>query len=261
MIKVILDLICKKFNFRIYKNYPNLATRFAKKYFKKKRLLVCEVGSWKGDNAISMFKELNVRKMILIDPYEKYLENNIESEKSIFCKKAKSISRKRLFNYNVDWLYRKSDDAVKAIKTINFDFIYIDGNHQYDYVKKDLINYWKRVKPDGILAGDDFNNFGVAKAVIEFSKMIKAEPLIRGTQFIFIKRWFLLTQKEVLSILKENNDKYLTAREVTVLLKNQGIIINYNTVCKNLKQLRKSDLVLFKDNPKFKYSILYKDKV
>jgi hypothetical protein len=61
-----------------------------------------------------------------------------------------------------------SDDAVADVQPV--DFIYIDGNHTYSYVKADLANYWPKIKRDGILSGHDFDyrSPGVIKAVTEF---------------------------------------------------------------------------------------------
>lgn len=38
-----------------------------------------------------------------------------------------------------------------------FDALFIDGNHSYEYVKKDFENYSKKVKPGGIIAFHDVN--------------------------------------------------------------------------------------------------------
>ena len=38
-----------------------------------------------------------------------------------------------------------------------FDALFIDGNHSYEYVKKDLENYWGKVRPGGIVALHDVN--------------------------------------------------------------------------------------------------------
>ena len=54
-----------------------------------------------------------------------------------------------------------------------FDFLYIDGNHRYEAVKSDLINYYPRVKKGGIISGHDYEFEGtpdVKKAVDEFFK-------------------------------------------------------------------------------------------
>ena len=41
-----------------------------------------------------------------------------------------------------------------------FDWIYIDGNHTYEYVKQDLEGYRPKVKPGGYMAGDDYGTKG-----------------------------------------------------------------------------------------------------
>jgi predicted O-methyltransferase YrrM len=48
------------------------------------------------------------------------------------------------------------------------DFIFIDGNHTYEAVKHDIQKAIECIKPDGIIAGHDYQNFeGVYKAVNE----------------------------------------------------------------------------------------------
>ena len=53
----------------------------------------------------------------------------------------------------------------------SIDFIYIDGNHQYDFVKKDLEDYVPKVKVGGVIAGHDYGGPttpGVTKAIDEY---------------------------------------------------------------------------------------------
>lgn len=38
-----------------------------------------------------------------------------------------------------------------------FDAVFIDGNHSYEYVKQDLENYWHKVRDGGIVALHDVN--------------------------------------------------------------------------------------------------------
>ena len=51
-----------------------------------------------------------------------------------------------------------------------FDFIYIDGMHNYNAVKEDIVLSLNVIKENGVLSGHDFNseNPGVSKAVYEF---------------------------------------------------------------------------------------------
>jgi len=52
-----------------------------------------------------------------------------------------------------------------------FDWVYIDGNHKYDAVKKDLSAWYKKVKTGGLVAGHDYvimSYIGVVPALNEF---------------------------------------------------------------------------------------------
>jgi hypothetical protein len=74
-----------------------------------------------------------------------------------------------------------------------FDWVYIDGNHLYEFVKRDLHAFRSRVKDGGFLAGDDYGvtgwwDDGVTRAVDEFVKAGFATPvLVGGTQFLLRK--------------------------------------------------------------------------
>jgi hypothetical protein len=51
------------------------------------------------------------------------------------------------------------------------DIVYIDADHSYEGVKKDLEAWYPKVKPGGVIAGHDFINpaYGVSQAVNEFA--------------------------------------------------------------------------------------------
>ena len=49
---------------------------------------------------------------------------------------------------------------LSLIPLESVDFIYLDGAHDYENVKKELRPYWDRVRPGGILAGHDYCNYG-----------------------------------------------------------------------------------------------------
>tara|TARA_Y100000296_G_C5151910_1_gene246872 strand:+ start:362 stop:898 length:537 start_codon:yes stop_codon:yes gene_type:complete len=71
-----------------------------------------------------------------------------------------------------------SERARVQIKNNSLDFCYIDADHKYEEVKKDINWWWEKVKKEGILCGHDYGyNFkpreewpwsGVNKAVNEF---------------------------------------------------------------------------------------------
>lgn len=68
--------------------------------------------------------------------------------------------------------------AAAAIADGSLDFVYLDGNHQYEFVLKDLQDFAAKLKPGGLLFGHDFfeddfarqENYGVIDAVGAFVK-------------------------------------------------------------------------------------------
>lgn len=81
--------------------------------------------------------------------------------------------------------------AVAGFDEGFFDFVYIDGNHHYEFVLRDLQDFAARLKPGGLMFGHDFfedafareENYGVVDAVSAFLKrsdfrflMLTSEP-------------------------------------------------------------------------------------
>lgn len=72
------------------------------------------------------------------------------------------------------WIQDFSSEAVNEINEL-VDFVYIDGNHQEEFVIQDIENYFPLVRPGGILGGHDFyNGFqrehdGVVNSVVSFA--------------------------------------------------------------------------------------------
>tara|TARA_A100001388_G_scaffold267126_1_gene240919 strand:- start:598 stop:915 length:318 start_codon:yes stop_codon:yes gene_type:complete len=61
-----------------------------------------------------------------------------------------------------------SNLAVQSFADRSIDAIYIDGDHTYDGVKKDITLWEKKIVSGGIMVGDDYKRFeGVRKAVNE----------------------------------------------------------------------------------------------
>lgn len=74
-----------------------------------------------------------------------------------------------------------------------FDWIYIDGNHRYEFVKLDLELFLPKVKRHGLVAGDDYGTpgwwqDGVTKAVDEAMASGRFKKLLIEThQFLLQK--------------------------------------------------------------------------
>lgn len=50
-----------------------------------------------------------------------------------------------------------SDAALSAMPDASLDWVYLDGNHNAPFIDQDLALSLAKVKPGGIIAGDDYN--------------------------------------------------------------------------------------------------------
>jgi hypothetical protein len=89
----------------------------------------------------------------------------------------------------------KSADVAAALPrwiTKSLCFAYIDADHEYNAVRKDLEAWWYALAPDGILAGHDYHPVthpGVVQAVNEFAEI--RGRTVRIVQGDAIHSWYI----------------------------------------------------------------------
>ena len=133
-------------------------------------LVGVEIGVWGAGHACDLLHNLNnIKTLYLVDPYtdyEEYPELKGLGDKTF----QDANNRLKKFSDKAVFIRKMSEDCVDNFEDNSLDFCYIDGNHAYDYIKKDIELYYPKVKPGGILGGHDFSTChpGVPKAVIEF---------------------------------------------------------------------------------------------
>jgi len=156
----------------VYSLLPRPMTKFVKQTMDNKALIGVEIGVSQAHNSLSILKTLNMQKLYLIDPYVSYQEGNDRLVKISNAIKREAYERMKPFQDKVEWIYLSSEDAVNFVPN-GLDFVYIDGNHSYPYVKKDIELYYEKVRIGGILGGHDFTLRyfpDVCYAVIEFAR-------------------------------------------------------------------------------------------
>jgi len=151
-------------------------TSFMQNRFNGNSVTGLEIGVQCGFNSMSMFKALNIKKLYLVDPWDN--EDHYQTA-------MKMLSP---FKDKIEIIKKFSEDAASDVKE-ELDFVYIDGNHDYEFVKKDIELYYPLIKKGGIIGGDDFSiDFvGVAKAVIEFADKKNLKINGGGNDWWFIK--------------------------------------------------------------------------
>jgi hypothetical protein len=58
-------------------------------------------------------------------------------------------------------------EAANLFEDNSVDFVFIDADHSYESVKKDIKNWLPKIKKNGIIAGHDFHAESVSSAVNE----------------------------------------------------------------------------------------------
>jgi hypothetical protein len=66
--------------------------------------------------------------------------------------------RLSFFGERFELIREFSHIGCRRFEEESLDFVYIDGNHFEDYIKKDLDSWWKKVKKGGMLSGHDYNH-------------------------------------------------------------------------------------------------------
>ena len=96
-----------------------------------------EVGVSKGGHAKLMCERVPDLKLYCVDPYMVYhMRRKEKRQQQIY-----EFACKLLANCNVEMVRKTSMEAVKDFEDESLDFVYIDGNHKFDYVITDLI-FW-----------------------------------------------------------------------------------------------------------------------
>lgn len=144
-----------------------------------------EIGVAAGANSILYCREIPNLELICVDawiPFQTYRSGRPQTKRLMNHENNYKLAKQLLADYNVTFMVMDSMEAVKQIPENFLDFVYIDANHYYKYVMNDLIEWSKRVRPGGIVAGHDYlmaRSIDVEMAVNEYTK--KNE----------IKRWFI----------------------------------------------------------------------
>jgi hypothetical protein len=154
-----------------------------------------EIGTFYGANLISVAKSYglhNDSKLYCIDPwedYEDYPEYKTEQPTiyNTFLKNIENSGYKNKIIVNRGY----SNREVLKFEDDFFDIIYIDGNHEPEYVLEDAVLCFRKLKKNGIMIFDDYDwggpdltQRGIDAFLHGFCKRITVLGLYNGQVFI-----------------------------------------------------------------------------
>jgi hypothetical protein len=162
--------------------------------------ICAEIGVWQGSFTEEILKEVEPKELHLIDPWqfqsefpETWFSGLIAKSQTDMDQIYQGVCKKFDHLENVIINRGFSQEVLKKFEDGYFDWIYIDGNHFYEYVKQDLELSYQKVKKGGFITGDDYhwsknNELPVKKAVDEFIMGGKVTKIaIENDQFILKK--------------------------------------------------------------------------
>lgn len=171
-------------------SFEKVYTKMVKQCNKKAHFV--EVGAWKGQSTAFLAVLIaNSDKKIKLDVVDHWLGS--ENERNSTHKEATQRDIFEEFKKNlepvIDYVNPVRKDSVTASKDYkdnSLDFVYIDADHRYEFVKADIDAWYPKVKKGGYIGGHDYEPgwAGVVKAVDE--KFGDKKELI-GTTWLFEK--------------------------------------------------------------------------
>jgi hypothetical protein len=163
-----------------------------------------EIGVASGWYSQFLCKYVPGLKLYCVDPwkvYADYVEQHDEKGQQVLNANFET-AKQRLIGYDVEFIKKFSMDAVKDFADGSLDFVYIDGNHSFQYVVNDIAEWSKKVRVGGIVAGHDFWRSADSKITYvqnltpdEKIRLCQVPDAVEGwTRAYQIKTWFTVTK-------------------------------------------------------------------
>lgn len=210
-----LEYILKKFNLSSDRHTQmplyipdygrdNLPTLFKELGFKTG----AEIGVETGIYSEKLLKNNPDLTLYSIDPwkaYKEYTDNTNQDD----IDKLYAETQARLAPYKNSKIIRKfSLDALNDFADNSLDFVYIDGNHNFQSVANDICEWLKKVRPGGIISGHDFMG-GKEWMGIQVKQVV-----IGYTQANGIRPWFVLgTEHKIRGQIRDNSRSWMWVKK------------------------------------------------
>ena len=116
-----------------------------------------EIGVERGDNAAQMLEANPRLSLLCVDPwlaYKEYRDYRALSRLNRYYDLAQQAVAP--YGKRCRLVRAFTMDAVREVDPGSLGFCYIDGNHEFDYAMTDIIEWSRRVRSGGIVAGHDY---------------------------------------------------------------------------------------------------------
>ena len=134
-----------------------------------------EIGVAEGSFANHNIKNWNGDKYFMVDPWTRYAGYNdlLDRNDEILENQFMDVAKKYLLDHRTQIVRTTSLHAAQLFPDNFFDWIYIDANHQYEFIRDDIDAWFPKCRSGGCFSGHDYKSesgFGVIRAVDDFVK-------------------------------------------------------------------------------------------
>lgn len=156
--------------------YPRHGTRshVAELFGELKFKVGVEVGTRDGTFAKVLCEKNRDLHLYCVDPWAEYSTRSQERMDKFYEQAVQTLTP-----FPCKLIRKPSLEAVKEFLDGELDFVYIDGNHLFDYAIRDIIEWSEKVREGGIVAIHDYDPFvgnDVILAVDAYTRSHKIEP-------------------------------------------------------------------------------------
>ncbi len=163
-----------------------------------------EIGVWKGGFSAFLLREIAPRRLHLVDPWkfeQSYaeslyggLEAKSQADMDAIHDDVARRFRDEIARGQVVLHRSTSQQAASSLEDESLDWVYIDANHLYEFVRADLHAFLPKVRVGGLITGDDYAEGGwwkggVKRAVDEFIRESGCEVVaLKERQYVLRRK-------------------------------------------------------------------------
>lgn len=135
-----------------------------------------EVGTRYGAYAMVMLNANPSLHLYCVDPWTQYSSVRQDKQDKIY---DQAVGNLEPYGKRVRIIKEPSMVALNRFRSRSLDFVYIDGDHRFDYVMPDIIYWTHKVKRGGVIMVHDYvagHGFGVMSAVNAYTQAHNVRP-------------------------------------------------------------------------------------
>jgi len=158
-----------------------------------------EVGVWKGELSAVLLQQFPTLHLAMVDLWGELEGSSMHAKDSsstamtearlAACSNTHFAQERRVLLQGISW------EMAGRFKDRSLDFAFIDADHFYDSVIRDILSFFPIVRIGGIIGGHDYNGqgdrrkgWGVKRAVDEFAKRMELEVHVESGLVWWVKK-------------------------------------------------------------------------